>query len=70
VHLVAAHPQMIIESSPLSTSLVAPILDEKTGKADADPELAAALLRNYERELEDAKLQCSLENKARLMCSG
>jgi ribonucleoside-diphosphate reductase subunit M1 len=47
-------------------------LDERTQKAaEADPEFAAALLRKYERELEDAKLQCSLENKdACLMCSG
>jgi len=59
------------ESSVL-TSLAALSLDEKTLKAaEADPEFAAALLRKHERELEDAKLQCSLENKeACLMCSG
>ncbi len=47
-------------------------LDEKTRKAaEADPEFAAALQRQKERELEDAKLQCSIENKeACLMCSG
>ena len=28
----------------------------------ADPEFANALLRKHEREHEDAKLQCSLEN--------
>ncbi|PPQ75016.1 hypothetical protein CVT26_011553 [Gymnopilus dilepis] len=47
-------------------------LDDKTrAAAEKDPEFAAALIRKYERELEDAKLQCSLENKeACLMCSG
>ena len=47
-------------------------LDEKTRKAaEADPDFAAALQRQRDRELEDAKLQCSLENKdACLMCSG
>ena len=61
-----------VEESPLSISLAALSLDEKTRKAaEADPEFAAALLRKHERELEDAKLQCSLENKeACVMCSG
>ncbi|KAG9220927.1 hypothetical protein CCMSSC00406_0002473 [Pleurotus cornucopiae] len=47
-------------------------LDEKTRKAaEADPEFAAALQRQKERELEEAKLLCSIENKeACLMCSG
>ena len=60
------------EEPPLSVSLAALSLDEKTRKAaEADPEFAAALLRKHERELEDAKLQCSLENKeACVMCSG
>lgn len=46
--------------------------DEKTRKAaEADPEFAAALQRQKDRELEEAKLMCSLENKeACLMCSG
>lgn len=46
-------------------------LDERTRKAaEADPEFAAALQRQRERELEQAKLMCSLENKeACLMCS-
>ncbi|RDB14667.1 Ribonucleoside-diphosphate reductase large chain [Hypsizygus marmoreus] len=39
--------------------------------ADLDPEYAAALQRQRDRELADEKLQCSLENKeACLMCSG
>jgi ribonucleoside-diphosphate reductase subunit M1 len=60
------------EESSISTSLATLSLDEKTLKAaESDPEFAAALLRKHERELEDAKLQCSLENKdACLMCSG
>ena len=46
-------------------------LDERTRKAaEADPEFAAALQRQRERELEQAKLMCSIENKeACLMCS-
>ncbi|KAG9315871.1 ribonucleotide reductase [Chiua virens] len=37
----------------------------------ADPEYAAALQRQQDRELEEAKLACSLENKeACVMCSG
>ena len=46
--------------------------DEKTRKAaEADPEFAAALQRQKDREIEEAKLMCSLENKeACLMCSG
>jgi ribonucleoside-diphosphate reductase subunit M1 len=47
-------------------------LDEKTMKvAEADPEFAAALRRQRDREEEEAKLICSLENKeACVMCSG
>jgi ribonucleoside-diphosphate reductase subunit M1 len=46
---------------------------DKTQKAaaEADPEFAEALRRQRERQLEDEKLQCSVENKeACLMCSG
>ncbi|KZT27429.1 hypothetical protein NEOLEDRAFT_1130988 [Neolentinus lepideus HHB14362 ss-1] len=47
-------------------------LDERTRKAaETDPEFAAALRRQQERQLEEAKLLCSLENKeACVMCSG
>ncbi|KAJ6629177.1 ribonucleotide reductase alpha subunit [Mycena sp. CBHHK59/15] len=39
--------------------------------AEADPEFAAALQRLKDRELEEAKMYCSMENKeACLMCSG
>ncbi|KZT11824.1 ribonucleotide reductase alpha subunit [Laetiporus sulphureus 93-53] len=46
-------------------------LDERTQKAaEQDPEFAAALQRQRERQLEEEKLMCSLENKeACLMCS-
>jgi ribonucleoside-diphosphate reductase subunit M1 len=47
-------------------------LDEVQRRAaEKDPEYAAALLRKKARELEEAKLACSLENKeACVMCSG
>jgi ribonucleoside-diphosphate reductase subunit M1 len=47
-------------------------LDKKVHKvADADLEFIVALQRQKERELEEAKLICSLDNKeACLMCSG
>ena len=46
-------------------------LDPRTAKAAAeDPDFAAALQRQRDRELEEAKLMCSLENKeACTMCS-
>lgn len=46
--------------------------ESKAAKAaKEDPEFAAALARQRERELEEAKLLCSIENKeACLMCSG
>ena len=65
--------EMLAALSLNDTAQVATLaLDEKMQKAaEADPEFAAALQRQRNRELEDAKLQCSLENKeACLMCSG
>jgi len=58
----------ILKSIPLD----ALSLDDTTlKKAEDDAEFAAALKRKYLRELEEAKLQCSLENKdACVMCSG
>jgi ribonucleoside-diphosphate reductase subunit M1 len=46
--------------------------EAKAAKAAAeDPEFAAALARQRERELEEAALMCSIENKdACMMCSG
>jgi ribonucleoside-diphosphate reductase subunit M1 len=59
-------------TSDVSASLDALSLDDKQKKAaEANPEFAAALLRQKEREYEEAKLMCSIENKeACLMCSG
>ena len=46
-------------------------LSLETKSEDIDPGYAAALARQKERELAEAKLFCSLENKeACLMCSG
>jgi len=47
-------------------------LDEAQRRAaEKDPDFAAALIRKKARELEEAKLACSLENKeACVMCSG
>lgn len=60
------------EDAKLANGTAALSLDERTQKAaEQDPEFAAALQRQRERELEQAKLMCSLENKeACLMCSG
>ena len=59
--------ETIVETQPVS-SLYS---DKALKAAEADPEFAAALQRQRERQLEDEKLQCSLENKeACLMCSG
>ncbi|KAF7796292.1 hypothetical protein EIP86_007469 [Pleurotus ostreatoroseus] len=54
-----------------SEKLDALSLEERTRQAaERDPEFAAALQRTRERELEQAKILCSLENKeACLMCS-
>ena len=66
----------LISPPPSATSLeqvtASLSLDEKTqAAADADPEFAAALQRQKDRELEEAKMLCSIENKeACLMCSG
>jgi ribonucleoside-diphosphate reductase subunit M1 len=39
--------------------------------AEEDPDFAAALQRLKDRELEEAKMYCALENKEEcLMCSG
>lgn len=72
---VPSSPPLITPSSTvtsLSTQDFLQSLDEKTrAAAEKDPEFAAALQRKKERELEEAKLMCSLENKeACVMCSG
>jgi len=69
-------PSLRFSPSPPTTSVEQGLtllsLDEQVQKAaDADPEFAAAFQRQKERELEEAKLICSLDNKeACLMCSG
>lgn len=71
---VASSPSRspITPASDVSPSLASLSLDDKQRKAaEADPEFAAALKRQKEREYEEAKLMCSIENKeACLMCSG
>jgi ribonucleoside-diphosphate reductase subunit M1 len=45
--------------------------DKTQQAAEADPEFAAALQRQKDREWEESKIMCSIENKeACLMCSG
>ncbi|KAF5351294.1 hypothetical protein D9758_008046 [Tetrapyrgos nigripes] len=69
----APSPSTSTTAASSSQSLNLPSgLDERTRQAaEADPEFAAALQRQKDRELEEAKLMCSLENKeACLMCSG
>ncbi|OJT15182.1 Ribonucleoside-diphosphate reductase large chain [Trametes pubescens] len=65
-------PAATVNDDALSNATATLSLDERTQKAaEADPEFAAALQRQRDRELEQAKLMCSLENKeACLMCSG
>jgi ribonucleoside-diphosphate reductase subunit M1 len=69
---LSASPSAVSESS--SGTIVesgSQFLDKTEKAAEANPEFAAALERQRERQLEDEKLQCSLENKeACLMCSG
>ena len=65
-------PAVAANDAALANATATLSLDERTQKAaEADPEFAAALQRQRDRELEQAKLMCSLENKeACLMCSG
>lgn len=65
-------PATAVDDAALSSAVATLSLDERTRKAaEADPEFAAALQRQRDRELEQAKLMCSIENKeACLMCSG
>jgi len=78
---VSPVPLKFLSSSPSAVSASASsetingagslFLDKTQKAAEADPEFAAALERQRERQLEDEKLQCSMENKeACLMCSG
>ncbi|EIN05411.1 hypothetical protein PUNSTDRAFT_107092 [Punctularia strigosozonata HHB-11173 SS5] len=71
---IDAAPQSLAASSTAQNDVPAEAvsLDERTQAAAAqDPAFAAALQRQKERELEQEKLMCSLENKdACVMCSG
>ncbi|EJD37235.1 hypothetical protein AURDEDRAFT_147076 [Auricularia subglabra TFB-10046 SS5] len=65
------------ESTPTGVNSVsngvsaAPVSERAAQAAAEDPEFAAALARQRERELEEAQLLCSIENKeACVMCSG
>ena len=68
--LAVSSPNTVIQSADQGFKSLS--LDEKALKAaESDPEFAAALLRQRDRELEEATLMCSLENKeACVMCSG
>ena len=72
--LSSSLPTSISASSSSGTAVESPLVasDDKAQKVkEIDPEFAAALERQRARQLEDEKLQCSLENKdACLMCSG
>lgn len=60
-----------LDAQPLEQSGVLSLDDRTQKAAEQDPEFASALQRQRDRELEQAKLMCSLENKeACLMCSG
>lgn len=65
-------PSTPSDSSVASSSSGPPAAQTSNQEAtDIDPEYAAALERQRQRELEEAKMLCSLENKdACLMCSG
>lgn len=68
------YAEVVAKMSPevLEASLAALSLNDETRAAALkNPEYAAALFRKNARELEEAKLMCSLENKeACVMCSG
>ncbi|KAG9004782.1 ribonucleotide-diphosphate reductase subunit rnr1 [Tulasnella sp. 427] len=67
---VPAVPGPSTSSEPSEPSTPTPKTKEEEA-AEKDPEFAAALERRRQRELEEAKLLCSIENKeACLMCSG
>lgn len=70
--LTPTTPTPLTQASSMSneTGSTAPTTPTTNGK-EVDPEYAAALERQKQRELEEAQLLCSIENKeACLMCSG
>lgn len=64
-------PASSVASLPPASVAAGPSKTKAEEAAETDPDFAAALARQKERELEAEKLMCSLENKeACLMCSG
>lgn len=70
----ASSPVRVVRTNlpvPSSSSQGTTSSSASAGNGEIDPEYAAALQRQKDRELEEAKLMCSLENKeACVMCSG
>jgi ribonucleoside-diphosphate reductase subunit M1 len=66
-----ASPQYPLTPADSHDDALAGLDEAQRRAAEKDPEFAAAVLRRKARELEEAKLACSLENKeACVMCSG
>jgi ribonucleoside-diphosphate reductase subunit M1 len=66
-----ASPQYPLTPADSHDDALAGLDEVQRRAAEKDPEFAAAVLRKKARELEEAKLACSLENKeACVMCSG
>lgn len=66
-----ASPQYPLTPADSQDDALAGLDEVQRRAAENDPEFAAAILRRKARELEEAKLACSLENKeACVMCSG
>jgi ribonucleoside-diphosphate reductase subunit M1 len=66
-----ASPQYPLTPADSHDDALAGLDEVERRAAEKDPEFAAAVLRRKARELEEAKLACSLENKeACVMCSG
>lgn len=66
-----ASPQYPLTPADSHDDALAGLDEVQRRAAEKDPEFAAAILRKKARELEEAKLACSLENKeACVMCSG
>ncbi|KAI6123381.1 ribonucleotide reductase [Pisolithus croceorrhizus] len=67
----AAAPSTSENGVPSSSASTVPSASSSSGNGEVDPEYSAALQRQKDRELAEAQLACSLENKeACLMCSG
>ncbi|KAI6147461.1 ribonucleotide reductase [Pisolithus tinctorius] len=67
----AAAPSSSENGAASSSSSTVPSASSSNSNGEVDPEYAAALQRQKDRELAEAQLMCSLENKeACLMCSG